>query len=100
MDYDLERGGREVQMHRKLTIEYGDEVLLGTGLTADEFSQEAKLLLAAKLYELGRLTSGQAARLCGMQRMEFLYALKRVGVAMSNLRAEDIESDLQFAQNA
>ena len=89
-----------MQMHRKLTIEYGDEVLLGTGLTADEFSQEAKLLLAAKLYELGRLTSGQAARLCGMQRMEFLYALKRVGVAMSNLRAEDIESDLQFAQNA
>ena len=91
---------REVVMNRKLTIEYGDEILLGIGLSPEEFSKEAKFLLAAKLYELGRFTSGQAAKLCHMERTEFLYSLKRVGVPMSNLRPEDVEIDLQFAQNA
>ncbi len=86
-------------MTRKLTIEYGEEILLGMGLSAEEFSQEAKFLLAAKLYELGRLTSGQSAKLCGMERVAFLLALKRIGVSMVNLKSEDIEEDLQFAHN-
>jgi len=45
-----------------LTIEYGDDVLFSTGLTRSEFNEEARFLLAAKLYELGRLSSGQAAK--------------------------------------
>jgi predicted HTH domain antitoxin len=86
-------------MRRLLTIEYGEDVLLGLGLSPEEFSEEAKFLLAAKLYELGRLTSGQAANLCGKGRVEFLYSLERAGVPMSNLRAEDIEADIDFARN-
>jgi hypothetical protein len=38
-----------------LTIEYGDDALFSTGLTRSEFNEEARFLLAAKLYELGRL---------------------------------------------
>ena len=49
-------------MAKTLTIEYGEEILLGLGLTPDQFSHEARFLLAAKLYELGKVTSGQAAR--------------------------------------
>jgi len=59
-------------MQRQLTIEYGEDVLLAMGLSPEQFSDEAKFLLAAKLYELGKLTSGQAARLCGKGRVEFL----------------------------
>ena len=47
-------------MVRKVTIEYEEDILLGLGLSPDQFSEEAKLLLAAKLYEQGRITSGQA----------------------------------------
>lgn len=50
-------------MQRQLTIEYGEDVLVGMGLSPEQFSVEAKFLLAAKLYELGKLTSGQAVRL-------------------------------------
>src|SRR6185436_4643884 len=53
----------EEGMLHHLTIEYGDDVLFSTGLTRNEFDDEARFLLAAKLYELGRLTSGQAAKL-------------------------------------
>jgi predicted HTH domain antitoxin len=86
-------------MVRKLTIEYGDDLLAGLGLSPDQFSEEAKFLLAAKLYELGKLTSGQAARLCGKGRVEFLLALPRAGVPISNLRADDADADLSFARN-
>ncbi len=38
---------------------FGDDVLLATGQSPSEFADEARLLLAAKLYELGRLSSGR-----------------------------------------
>jgi predicted HTH domain antitoxin len=86
-------------MERQLTIEYGEEILLGLGLSPKQFSEEARFLLAAKLYDLGRLTSGQAAKLCGKDRVAFLFSLERVGVPMSNLRAEDAEAEIDFARN-
>ena len=83
-------------MPHRLEIEYGDDLLLSVGLTKDEFNREARFLLAAKLYELGRLTSGQAARLCEKYRVEFLLSLPRAGVSISNLRAEDAELEKEF----
>lgn len=83
-------------MHHHLTIEYGDDVLFSTGLTRNEFDEEARFLLAAKLYELGRLSSGQAAKLCGKGRVDFLLSLPRVGVSISNLRPEDADAEVRF----
>jgi predicted HTH domain antitoxin len=86
-------------MTHTLTIEYGDELLLGLGLSPSEFSAEARFVLAAKLYELGRLTSGQAARLCGKERVEFLLDLPRIKVPVSNLQAEDADDEIAFARH-
>jgi hypothetical protein len=86
-------------MERTLTIEYGDNILLGLGLSPEQFSEEAKFLLAAKLYEIGKLTSGQAAQLCGKGRVEFLFSLEHAGVMMSNMRPEDADCELDFARN-
>jgi hypothetical protein len=82
-----------------LTIEYGDDVLFSVGLSREEFAAEARFLLAAKLYELGKLTSGQAAALCGKGRVDFLLSLPRVGVSISNLRPEDAEVEIEFIRN-
>ena len=83
-------------MTHQLTIEYGDDVLLSTAMQKLEFEQEARFLLAAKPYELGKLSSGQAAKLCGRERVDFLLSLARVGVPMSNLGPEDAEDELKF----
>jgi predicted HTH domain antitoxin len=83
-------------MSHLLTIEYGDDVLFSSGLTRGEFDEEARFLLAAKLYEMGRLSSGQAAKLCEKGRVDFLLSLPRIGVSISNLRAEDIDSEVEF----
>jgi predicted HTH domain antitoxin len=86
-------------MMHTATFEFGDDVLLATGQSPSEFAEEARFLLAAKLYELGRLSSEQAAKLCGQTRVSFLIALPRVGVSASNLSADDLEDELAFSRN-
>lgn len=86
-------------MSNTLTIEYADDLLFSLGISEKEFSEEAKLLIAAKLYEMGKLSSGQAAKLAGKSRVEFLFSLARIGVPMSNLREEDLREELRFAFN-
>ena len=87
-------------MTHTLAIEYDDEVLFSAGMPEKDFNDEARFLLAAKLYELGRLASGKAAEFCGKGRVEFLLSLPRVGVSMSNLRPEDAASEIEFLRHA
>ena len=63
-----------------------------------EFAEELRFLAAAKLYELGRLSSGKAAQLAGMERVEFLYALARIGVPAINLRDEEVDAEIRAAR--
>ena len=86
-------------MQNTLTIEYTDELLFALGISDKQFSADAKFLLAAKLYELGRISSGQAARLADKSRVEFLFSLSQIGVPLSNLKTEDIADELNFALN-
>jgi predicted HTH domain antitoxin len=86
-------------MSNALTIEYDDALLFNLGLARDEFSAEARFLLAAKLYELGRLSSGEAAKLAGKGRVDFLISLSKIGVPLSNLRPEDSQAEIEFALN-
>jgi predicted HTH domain antitoxin len=74
-----------------------DDLLFRLGINREQFSAEAKFLLAAKLYELGRLSSGEAARLAGQSRVAFLYALAQIGGPMSNLYVEDAAIETRFA---
>lgn len=82
----------------RIVIDCPDELLLAVGARWEEFEREAKFLLAAKLYELGRLSSGRAARLASMDRVEFLFTLHRVGVAVLDLDAEEFEHDARYAR--
>lgn len=62
-----------------------------------EFTRQAAFLIATKLYELGRLSSGQAAKLCGKGRVEFLIALRTAGERVRNLQSEDADDGIAFA---
>lgn len=86
-------------MSKTLTIEYDDDLLLNLSVSPEQFAAEAKFLLASKLYELGRLSSGQAAQLAGMERVEFLFALQNINLPMSNLRGDDLQNEIDFSIN-
>ncbi len=81
---------------QQLTIEYPDALLVALGMRAEQFEQEARFALAAKLFEMGRLSSGKAARLAGMDRVTFLLSLNRIGVAMLDLDAAEMEDEQRY----
>ncbi len=84
-------------MSQQLIIDYEEELLATLRLSPLGFASEAKFLLAAKMYELGKVSSGQAAKFCGMERVGFLLALSQSGIPASNLSVEDLEDELRFA---
>lgn len=74
-------------------IDLPESVLLSTGQSQEEFVREAKFLLALKLFELGRVSSGRAAELCEMPRVEFLLLAGRSGVPVVDLDAEELDRE-------
>lgn len=82
----------------RITIEYPDDLLIALGETVEQFEQEAKFALAAKLFELGRLSSGKAARLTGMDRVTFLLTLHRIGVQALDLDEREMEDEARYAR--
>ena len=78
-------------------LEYPDSIPDLLAETSREFESEAKLAMAAKLFEMKRLSSGQAAKLIGKDRVEFLLALSKTGTAAINLTEDDLLSDLSNA---
>ena len=82
-----------------ITFECPDDILRILSETPEHFADECRLLIAVKLFELGHLSSGQAARFAGMDRVPFLDALKSYRVSAINLSAEDLAQDLSHARN-
>ena len=81
-----------------ITITLPESILIPTGQSREGFVQEAKFLLASKLYELGRLSSGRAGAVCGLDRVTFLLSLHRVGVAVIDLDDREMDDELDYAR--
>ena len=77
-------------MTTTLTIELPVDGLLSAAELPANFSDEARFLLAVKLFEQGRISSGKAGRLCDMGRVEFLLAASRFGVPVADLRDDEL----------
>ncbi len=61
--------------------------------------KETKTFLAAKLYEKGSLSLGQAADLAGYTKRTFMELLGNYDVSIFNYSEEDLEKDILNAQN-
>ncbi len=56
---------------------------------------DIKMTLAAKLYEDGTLSGGQAAELVGISKRSFLEQLGKYGVSIFGYTAEELKQDLE-----
>jgi predicted HTH domain antitoxin len=80
-----------------LKIPFSGDLLLALKRSPEEFEAEARLLLAVKLYELGRISTGRAAELAGISRGEFFFALARFGLSPIGVEPDELEQDFANA---
>lgn len=81
-------------------IQYPSEVLLALQQEPEEFEQEARLVLALRLYEKRKLSTGLAAKLAGVPRSAFLSLLGQHGLSPFGETAEDLAEGLADARRA
>jgi predicted HTH domain antitoxin len=65
--------------------------------TIEQSDDQLRLLIAAKLYENGTLTSGQAAELAGLSKREFIEVIGNYNVSVFSTLVEDLEADIANA---
>ncbi len=78
-----------------LNIPYGEDILVATGSTPEQLEQECRLLLAVKLFEIGRLSLGKAAAIAGLPKLRFIDDLGSFKVPVINLDDDQIADELR-----
>jgi predicted HTH domain antitoxin len=58
---------------------------------------EARLFLAMKLFEIGRLSCGQAAELAGLSKRTFMELLDKQGIPLMNHPPGELQDDQHHA---
>ncbi len=78
----------------ELTIRYPKGLECTMNLTRDEMEHHFRLMAALKMFELGNITSGTAAELAGISRVDFFEACGRYHVSILNYPEDEIAQEL------
>ncbi len=79
----------------ELRIKYPSGFELAVHMTKDELEHHIRLMAALKMFELGKVSSGKAAELAGMSRVEFLETCGRYRVSVYNYSPDEAEGELK-----
>lgn len=81
-----------------IKIEYPESLANTLKLSSKEFASEMKISSLVKLYELGRVSSGIAAKVLGLSRLDFLELLAKYNVSvLSEYENDDLSEDIANA---
>jgi predicted HTH domain antitoxin len=78
-----------------LSLPFPDDLLITSGKSPQALEAELAFLLAAKLFELRRLSLGKAATFCHMNKLTFMYELGRLQIPIVNLDEDQIADELR-----
>lgn len=88
------------KMVKEASVPYPASLATAAHMTQAEFEKQVRLMAALKMFELGKLSSGKAAELAGLSRVEFLQACAENGVSAFNCSPDELESELVREQTA
>ena len=81
----------------EITLSIPDEALVALKVKPEQLAAELRLAAVVKLYELGRISSGAAAKLAGIPRTMFLTKLADYGVDTFRLTEEELGQESRLA---
>jgi predicted HTH domain antitoxin len=84
-------------MNRQIAVLYPESLAFSLKMQDQEFEREVKIISLVKLYELGKVSSGIAARILNISRLEFLNILSQYNVSYFASTEEELESDFENA---
>jgi len=93
----IESRDLEVRNMHQIALEIPGEVLLGLRVPLDKAGEAVRMAAAVKLFEIGQLSSGAAARLAGVPRVVFLSRLAEYGVDTFRLTEEQLAGETRVA---
>lgn len=79
----------------ELKIKYPSGFEHAVHMTKEEMEHHLRLMAALKMFELGKISSGEAAELAGMSRVEFFEACGRYRVSIFNYPPEEAEKEIK-----
>jgi predicted HTH domain antitoxin len=85
-------------MKGTINIEYPEYLANTLKLSVKDFESEMKTSSLVKLFELGKVSSGVAARVLGISRVDFLELLSKYNVSVFGAYdLEDLNEDIANA---
>ena len=82
---------------KTIHLQLPDTLLLNSGQSLADLEKRSQFLLALKYFELGQLSSGQSAEMCGLSRTAFLTEASRLGVPVADLSPEEMQDEFGHA---
>jgi predicted HTH domain antitoxin len=79
---------------RELRLTYPDDLEQAVNLTPEEMTAQVLLMVALKMFELGKFPSSKAAELAGISRVEFLDACGRYHIPIFNYSPEEVSGEI------
>ncbi|MBW1796755.1 MAG: UPF0175 family protein [Deltaproteobacteria bacterium] len=79
----------------EIKMKYPSGFEFAVHMTKEELEHHIRLMAALKMFELGKISSGKAAQLAGMSRVEFLETCGRYRVSVFNYPPEELEQEIR-----
>lgn len=76
-------------MERLLSVTYPQSLANSLKLADREFENEIKTISLIKLYELGKISSGTASKILGINRVDFIEKIGEYQVSVFNFYNEN-----------